>query len=90
MENCPDVTRIQQAAIAIDRASTTMGGATHIHMHKSALSLMSTCACINHITGMALLTPLAIPSITKLAILTPIPPRGVRLGAKTCILAITF
>ena len=83
MENCPDVTKMhntEQAATAIDHASTNaMGGATHIYMQIN-----------NHITGMAQLTPLAIPTITKLTILTPIPPREVRLGAKTCILAITF
>ena len=46
--------------------------------------------CINRINGMAKLTPLAIPTILKLTILIPIPPQGVRLGARTCILAIRF
>ena len=63
-----------------------MGGATHIHMQLNTVmnALHASLEWLN------LYTPLVIPIITKLTILTPIPLRGVRLGARTCILATQF
>ena len=64
----------------------TLGGATHTYMYMHINIRTSTCTCTNIITGMAQLTTPAIPTIPQLTILTKIPPRGVRLGARTCVI----
>ena len=63
------------ATLSHDHVPTTMGGATHIHI---TFTYMHQSHYFNDSTH---------PTITNLTILTPIPPRGVRVGAGTCILA---
>ena len=96
---CQDVHRMGRSIIIYDNNNTqkaaiaTLPLTTHpqwaeTHTFTCTSTLEKICACTNHIIGMAQLTTPAIPTIPQLTILTKIPPRGVRLGARTCIITI--
>ena len=68
---------------AIDHAHT-MGRATHTYMKIN----IRTNTCTNLNTRVVQLTTPTIPTIPQLTILTKFTPRGVWLGARTCIVTI--